>query len=142
MADFKGKRALVVDDEKDNIDFLSQILEDQGFDTSSARNGIEAMQRVKERKPDIIFLDLMMPGQSGIAFFHDLKKQRDYQSIPVIIVSGASKTTGVDMKSFIFDKAKAALKKKVTGIDAKPDAYIEKPVDPAVLVATVEKVLA
>lgn len=142
MADFAGKLALVVDDERDNIDFVSQILEDQGFKTFSANDGKEAMEQVKRRKPDVIFLDLMMPGQSGMVFFNDLKKDRGTKDIPVIIVSGASKATGVDMKAFVYDEAKAERKKKVTGVDAKPDAYIEKPIDPAALVATVEKILA
>ena len=84
----------------------------------------------------------MMPGQSGLAFFNQFKRQEGFRQVPVIVVSGASKVTGVDMKSYLCDDSHAAAKKKVVGVDAKPDAYVEKPVDPQVLIETVKKVLA
>jgi len=142
MDEFKGKVALVVDDEQDNIDFISQILEDHGFQTFSAKNGKEALTKVVERKPDIVFLDLMMPEQSGMAFFNSFKRQEDFKRVPVIVVSGASKVTGVDMKAYIYDNARSEKKKKVVGIDAKPDAFVEKPVNPEALIETVKKVLS
>jgi CheY-like chemotaxis protein len=142
MTDFTGKTALVVDDEPDAIDFMTEVLKDSGFETVSASNGREAMERVNERIPDVVFLDLMMPEQSGTAFFNDLKRKEGCQDIPVIIVSGASKVTGVDIKSFIYDETLAEKKKKLLGIDAKPNAYLEKPVDPERLIAVVKEVLS
>lgn len=142
MTEFKGKIALVVDDEPDARDFMSQILEDNGFKTYSAGNGKEAFEKVKEQKPDVIFLDLMMPEQSGMSFFHNIKKNENYKDIPVIIVSGASEETGVDMKEIIYDEGVIQMKKEALGIDAKPAAYVEKPVDPRALIATVRKILS
>jgi CheY-like chemotaxis protein len=141
MGDLKGKLALVVDDESETRDFLSAILDDSQMKIMTAGNGIEAMQKVREAKPDVITLDLMMPGQSGMKFFNELKSQDEYKSIPVVIVSGASKVTGVDMKAFIYDQEFAERKKKVLGIEAKPDAFIEKPVDPETLIEAIKKTL-
>ncbi len=141
MGNLNGKLALVVDDEPENIDYISAILDDHQMKTMSANNGKEALKKVKEKTPDIILLDLMMLEQSGMGFFNELKKDEQYKNIPVIIVSGTSKVTGVDMRAFIYGKEFSERKKKITGIDAKPEAYVEKPVDPARLVETIQKFL-
>ncbi len=135
------QKILVVDDEPENIGYISAILNDNQIKTMSASNGKEALKKVKETKPDIILLDLLMPEQSGMQFFNELKKNEEHRNIPVIIVSGVSKVTGVDMKAFIYDKEFSERKKKITGIDAKPDAYVEKPVDPEKLIETIQKFL-
>ncbi|HMK74588.1 MAG TPA: hypothetical protein VK568_00255, partial [Thermodesulfobacteriota bacterium] len=83
----------------------------------------------------------MMPKQSGLGFFNELKKNERYKDIPVIVVSGASKMTGVDMKSYIYDQERSERKQKVVGTDAKPEAYVEKPVDPEKLIAAIQKFL-
>ncbi|UCB46487.1 MAG: response regulator [Spirochaetota bacterium] len=142
MADFTGKLALVVDDEPDAVAFMSRILENNGFKTYSANNGNEAFERVKEQKPDIVFLDLMMPEESGMQFIHNIKKSENYKNIPIIIVSGASEETGVDMKELLFDDAVIEMKKEELGIDTKPDGLVEKPVNPEELIAIIEKVLS
>ncbi len=142
MADFKGVIALVVDDDPDAVAFMSTILGNNGFKTFSANNGKEAFEKVKEQKPDIVFLDLMMPEESGMQFMHDIKKNENYKDIPIIIVSGASEETGVDMKELIYDEAVIQAKKEKLGIDAKPDGFVEKPVDQAELIATIKKVLS
>jgi CheY-like chemotaxis protein len=143
MGDLKDRLVLVVDDDPEVIDYVSAILDDHLMKTMSASNGKEAMKRVRETKPDIILLDLMMPKQSGLGFFNELKKNERYKDIPVIVVSGASKMTGVDMKSYIYDKEKelSERKQKVVGTDAKPEAYVEKPVDPEKLIAAIQKFL-
>ena len=143
MGDIKDRLVLVVDDEPEDVEYISAILDDHQMRTMSANNGKEAMRRVQETKPDIILLDLMMPKQSGLGFFNELKKNDAYKNIPVIVVSGASKATGVDMKSFVYEKelSLSERKQKVVGIDAKPEAYVEKPVDPEKLIAAIQKFL-
>jgi CheY-like chemotaxis protein len=141
MGDLKDRLVLVVDDDPEVIDYISAILDDHQMKTMSANNAKEAIKRVQETRPDIILLDLMMPKQSGLGFFNELKKNEEYKDIPVIVVSGASKVTGVDMKSFIYDKEISERKQKVMGIDAKPEAYVEKPVDPEKLIAEIQKFL-
>lgn len=142
MSDLESKVALVVDDEPAQVEFLSAILDDQKMKAITASNGKEAMQKITETKPDVILLDLMMPEESGMKFFNQLKKNKDYEDIPVIVVSGASQKTGVDLKSMIYEEEFAERKKKVFGIDAKPDAYIEKPVDPTKLVEIIKEFLS
>ncbi len=139
MGNLNGKLVLVVDDEPEDIDYISAILDDHQMKTMSANDGKEALKKVKEKIPDIILLDLMMPEQTGMGFFNELKKNEQYKNIPVIIISGASKVTGVDMKALIYDKEFSERKKKITGIDAKPEAYVEKPVDPARLIETIQR---
>ena len=141
MGDLKDRLVLVVDDDPEVIDYVSAILDDHQMKTVSASNGKEAMRRVRETKPDIILLDLMMPKQSGLGFFNELKKNERYKDIPVIVVSGASKMTGVDMESYIYDQERSERKQKVVGTDAKPEAYVEKPVDPEKLIAAIQKFL-
>jgi len=142
MSDLESKVALVVDDEPAQVEFVSAILDDQKMKTITASNGKEAMQKITETKPDVILLDLMMPEESGMKFFNQLKKNKDYEDIPVIVVSGASQKTGVDLKSMIYEEEFAKRKKKAFGIDAKPDAYIEKPVDPTKLVEIIREFLS
>lgn len=142
MSDLEGKIALVVDDEPAQVAFVSAILDDQKMETISARNGKEAMEKIEETKPDVILLDLLMPEESGMKFFNKLKKNEDYQNIPVIVVSGSSHQTGVDIKSLIYNEKFAERKRKIFGTDAAPDAYLEKPVDPAKLVETIKEFLS
>jgi len=142
MSDLESKIALVVDDEPAQVEFISAILDDQKMKTISASNGKEAMQKTTETKPDVIILDLMMPEESGMKFFNQLKQNKDYEDIPVIVVSGASQKTGVDLKSLIYEEEFAERKKKAFGTEAKPDAYIEKPVDPTELVEIIKEFIS
>jgi CheY-like chemotaxis protein len=141
MSELEGKIALVVDDEEAQVEFVSAILDDQKMKTISASNGKEAMKKINETKPDVILLDLMMPEESGMKFFNHLKQYENYKNIPVVVVSGASQVTGVDLKSIIYDEKFADRKKKVFGIDAAPNVYLEKPVDPVKLVEIIRELL-
>jgi CheY-like chemotaxis protein len=69
MDDSRGKTVLVVDDEPDIQFYLKTILENAGFDVMVASNGKQALDRVKDRKPDVISLDLVMPKMSGLKFY-------------------------------------------------------------------------
>ena len=139
MSDLEGKLALVVDDEQAQVEFISAILDDQKMNTISASNGKEAREKIKEAKPDVILLDLMMPEERGMKFFNYLKENEDYQDIPVIVVSGVSQVSGVDVRSIIYNEKLADRKKEVFGIDSAPDVYLEKPVDPEKLVEIISK---
>ncbi len=139
MSSLINKVALVVDDETSQIEYISAILDDHGMKAITASDGKEAMEQIKEIKPDVITLDLMMPEQSGMKFFSKLKQEEDCKDIPVIIVSGASKVTGVDLKSIIYNKNFTDRKRKVFGVDVAPDAYLEKPVDPEKLIELIKK---
>ena len=79
---------LVVDDERDIVEFLTELLEDHGYQVSSAYDGIEAMELIKKSKPDLILLDLQMPGETGTGLYRKLHHKKEYKDIPVIVISG------------------------------------------------------
>ncbi len=82
------KHVLVVDDEQDIVEFLTQLLEDNGYEVSSANDGLAAMNLVQEKKPDVILLDLQMPEETGTGLYRKLQHKKEFKDIPVIIISG------------------------------------------------------
>ena len=82
------KHVLVVDDEKDIVEFLTQLLEDNGYRVSSANDGAEGMELVSQEKPDLILLDLQMPEETGTGLYRKLHQKKEYKDIPVIVISG------------------------------------------------------
>src|SRR4030067_2831425 len=80
-------KILIVDDEPLNIDYLEQELEDLEYDTVSAANGQEGLQRVAQAGPDLILLDMMMPVMDGFEMLGRLKAEPDWRDIPVVIIS-------------------------------------------------------
>ena len=81
-------RILIVDDEPFNVDYLEQELEDLGYQSLSASNGFEALQAVEDEKPDLVLLDIMMPGMDGFQLLDKLKN--DHKKIPVVMITGYS----------------------------------------------------
>ena len=78
---------LVVDDDPDILDALSEILEGEGYAVDRAKHGREALQKVDERKPQLILLDLMMPVMDGYEFSQQLKKRNSGEDIPIVVLS-------------------------------------------------------
>jgi CheY-like chemotaxis protein len=143
------KLILIVDDEKDSQDFLSAIVEEEGYRWRIANNGHEALEMVKADRPDLVLLDIMMP-KSGVFVFKDIKKDPELRDIPIIFITGVSQQTGVDIKtgeekpiesySDQYPRAVGSrIYKKLQGLA--PDGLIEKPVDPAVLVNKIKELL-
>jgi len=86
-----ARRVLVVDDDPDILDALSEILEVEGYDVQRARNGREALQRLEQGLPDLVLLDLMMPVMDGWEFARSL----DPDARPPIIVLSADRNVSV-----------------------------------------------
>ena len=82
------KQILVVDDEKDIVEFLTQLLEDNGYEVTAAYDGMQAMEMVVKSRPDLILLDLQMPEETGTGLYRKLHDKKDYKDIPVIVISG------------------------------------------------------
>ena len=78
---------LVAEDEEFLIRALSDNLREEGYEVNVARNGEEALTSIKEKKPSLILLDLLMPKKDGFAVLEDLKKNPDWSLIPVIVLS-------------------------------------------------------
>jgi len=120
----RRSKILIVDDEPFNVDYLEQELADLGYETISATNGQEALDKVAADAPDLILLDVMMPGMDGFTVCRRLKAQEETRLIPIVIM------TALDAKA-----------DRITGIQAGADDFLTKPVDEAELVARIETAL-
>jgi Fe-S oxidoreductase/ActR/RegA family two-component response regulator len=114
-----GRKILVVDDEEDVRTFLITVFEDAGAEVISAADGDTAITMAREHQPDLISLDLSMPGKDGVDTFVELRKTAETQEIPVCVVTGHP-----EFRQVIYDRP-------VTP----PEGYLGKPVDEDKLVA-------
>lgn len=128
-----AKKILVVDDEQDIRVFMTTLLETSGFKPISAQDGREGLEVARSKKPALIIMDIMMPKESGIHMYRELKKDPELNKIPVIIVSALSKKT--------FFHSQNVLDEYEGGKVPEPSAYIEKPPDADELLQTVQKLL-
>lgn len=112
-----GYRILIADDEAEIRDVLHLYLEKDGYEVLEAADGLEAMEKIQKEKPDLVILDIMMPGLDG---YRVLRNIRENNNIPVIMLS--AKDTDAD---------------KILGLDLGADDYITKPFGPLEAVARV-----
>ncbi len=116
---------LLVEDSLTEIEVISQCLRQAGMQVVSATSGEEAHEKLRFHRPDLIVLDVVLPGQSGFEFCRHLKENTETDSIPIVMCS--TKNTNAD---------------KVWGTMLGADAYIAKPVNQNQLLETVRKLLA
>lgn len=109
---------LIVDDDSGVLNFLKIKLKATGYSVTTASSSIEALEKIHTRIPDLIILDLLMPGMSGLSM---LKELRTFSSVPVIILS-----------------AKGADHDKIEGLKVGADDYLAKPFSPGELIARIE----
>lgn len=115
---------VVVEDEEDIYEVVRYNLEKEGFHVHGAFSGEIAQQKIKVHHPDLVLLDLMLPGISGLDLCRKLKQQDDTRQIPIIMVT--AKTEDSDI---------------VAGLELGAEDYITKPFSPRVLIARVRSVL-
>jgi DNA-binding NarL/FixJ family response regulator len=118
-------RILIVDDEPLNVDYLEQELDGLGFETETAANGLEALERVAAVPPDLVLLDVMMPGMDGISVLRILKGDPETRLVPVVLMTALN-----------------AVEDRVRGIEAGADDFLSKPVDDRELLARINAALA
>src|SRR5262249_38455077 len=111
---------LVVDDVADNVKLLTYDLTDDGYTVLVAYDGPQALEVARSGRPDVILLDVMMPGIDGIEVCRKLKPDRDWRDTPVIMVSARDAEDDV-----------------VRGLDAGADDYITKPFESRIVLARV-----
>lgn len=128
-----AKRILVVDDEMDLRTFISTLLESNGYKVSVAENGEQGMGKVREKKPALVTMDVMMPKESGIKMYRDIKTQEEYKDIPVLIISGLARKT--------FLHSQRVLDRFKNQVVPEPDGYIEKPPEPEELLGEVRRLI-
>jgi CheY-like chemotaxis protein len=125
------KTILVIDDEPDAVEFVKEILEGAGHTVISEANGRDGLASVRADNPDLVILDVQMPGMNGFEVFGQMRKDQVTKSVPVIMLTGIREKAGIgftgkDMGEYYGEP---------------PQAYVEKPVNPAVLLDTVSKIL-
>src|SRR5262245_34512784 len=113
-------RILIVDDEPLNVDYLEQELEGLGFETETAASGPEALERVAAAPPDLVLLDVMMPGMDGISVLRILKGDPETRLVPVVLMTALNR-----------------IEDRVRGIEAGADDFLSKPVDDRELLARI-----
>ncbi len=119
------KKIVCIEDEPEMIDLVRLILGRRGFELIGAVGGREGLETVRQVKPDLVLLDLMMPDMDGWEIYQHMKADEELRNIPVIIVT-----------------AKAQSIDKVLGLHiAKVDDYITKPFGPQELIDSVNRVL-
>ena len=125
-----SKKVLTVDDDPDIIAFVKTVLEENGYDPLIARNGEVGLDLARKEKPDLVILDVLMPKQSGIRMYRELRADQSLKDTPVIILSGIAKRT--------FLRSQEALTEFCDQPVPEPDLYIEKPVEPDELAETIK----
>jgi len=117
-------KIMVVDDEPDILAMVEMILNRKGYEAILAEGGAEALELLKKTKPDLILLDLMMPGMDGTEFLRKLRSDENLKDIPVIVVS---------VRSTIEKESREAMELA--------DDYITKPIDLPTLYTAIEEML-
>ena len=111
------KLILVVDDDPDLVEAVSLKLESEGFRVAKAYDGIQAWQRIKEERPDLIILDVMMPKKNGYQVCDEIKQDPEYKEITVVLLTAVG--DAVTSTSYTHWDGKTAL----------AEEFIPKPID-------------
>jgi DNA-binding response OmpR family regulator len=124
MSRIANKKILIVEDEADILHLVSLYLEKEGFRISTAGTGVHALKLVKEERPDLIILDLMLPEMDGLEVCKKIRLNQDTAMIPILMLT-----------------AKAEESDTVIGLELGADDYVTKPFSPKALVARVKALL-
>ncbi len=128
-----SKKVLVVDDDPDVRLFSVTVLEENGYTPLEAEDGEIGLKMIKAEKPDLVILDVLMPRQSGVRLYRELKTAKALKDLKVIILSGIAKKT--------FLRSQKALTEFGGAEIPEPEIYLEKPVEPDELADVIKKVL-
>ncbi len=128
-----GYKILVIDDEPDVRTYLRMIFKNQGAEVIEAPDANQGMRSIRDEKPDLVTLDLVMPHKTGEKLYWELRKDEKYVRLPIVIVTGYARMDKptVNFHEFIREKR-----------IPEPEAFLEKPIDPEVIIDTAVKILA
>ena len=124
-------KILLVDDDPDILDAITMILESQGYQVVTARDGIEALANLKAEKPDLMILDLLMPKMDGFAVCKELQDPRwsKHKNMAILILTS------------VREEASRRRYELETGLELDVDDYVEKPVSPDTLLERVGRLI-
>lgn len=118
----KGQfKILLVDDEEDVLEFMQYNLEKEGYDVTTAANGLEAIQLAEIKQPEMIVLDLMMPKLDGISTCRELRKRKQFKNTLIIFLTARDEDYT-----------------QISGFEAGADDYITKPIKPKVFISRIK----
>ena len=120
-----AKRILIVEDDPAVLRAMSFILEKEGYEVLTAVNGLEGLTKAKGENPDLLILDVMLPGIDGFEICHRLRAESETAQLPILMLS-----------------AKGQAADKAMGLQVGANEYLTKPVDRLVLLSTLEALLA
>ena len=120
------KYVLIVDDDPDLVETVCMMLEDKGYEVGKAYDGVEGEEAIKERHPDLLVLDVMMPRKDGYQLCSELKADSATRDIPVILLTAVGEA--VPTTSYTHAQ----------GMSTEAEEYIPKPVDSKTLVEAVD----
>ncbi len=129
MADEGKKKILIIEDDAEIVDIIKLTLENEGFETVEANDGVEGTEKARSEKPDCIILDVLMPKQDGLTTFGDLQADDGTKDIPVIMLTSVHERLGFGVSPDEME----------TLYGRKPDAYFEKPFQPKKMIETIRK---
>ena len=118
------KKILIVDDEKDILEFLSYNLKKEGFSIYTASDGLEGLEKTKKIKPDLIIVDLMMPKMNGIEMCENIRNDKKLSSIIILFLTARSEDYT-----------------QIAALDSGADDFIKKPIKPKLLISKVKSVM-
>jgi twitching motility two-component system response regulator PilH len=121
------KTVLVVDDDPDAREFLTTVLEDHGIASTTAKDGVEAIESIERSTPDLVALDITMPEKSGVAVYRRLKDDAELKRVPVLMITGISE----DFRKFISTRRQVP----------PPEGYMSKPIDAEEFIGKVRELL-
>ena len=125
------KKILVVDDDPDILDAITMILESQGYEVVTARDGVEGLANLKAEKPDLMILDLLMPKMDGFGVLKELREPRwsEFRDVPILI------------QTAVREEASRRRYELETGVELEVEDYIEIPISPDILIQRIEKLI-
>ncbi|MEW6744312.1 MAG: response regulator [Planctomycetota bacterium] len=127
-----GRLILVVDDEPDIGTYLTTLFENEGLEPVWVDNAEVAWKAVVTNPPDLITLDILMPGKSGISFYRRLRTTEETKDIPVVFITGCNPASGhIDARKYLYSRSQLP----------PPEGFLDKPVDRQELMLTIRKIL-
>jgi DNA-binding response OmpR family regulator len=121
------KYVLIVDDDPDMVETVGMMLESKGYEVGKAYDGVEGEESVKQRRPDVLVLDVMMPRKNGYVLCAELKRNKETRDIPIILLTAVGEAVPTTTYSH------------ADGMATEADDYIPKPVDTEILVESIER---
>jgi DNA-binding response OmpR family regulator len=125
-----SKYVLIVDDDPDMVETVGMMLESKGYEVGKAYDGVEGEESIKQRRPDLVVLDVMMPRKNGYVLCAELKKDKATRDIPIILLTAVGEAVPTTSYSH------------ADGMATEADDYLPKPVDAEVLVETIERLFS